>query len=44
MIAKDAFGAGIGGLSVAAALARHFELVTIVERDKLPAEPVPRAP
>ncbi len=31
-------GAGIGGLAAAAALARHFDDVTIIERDAIPAD------
>jgi 2-polyprenyl-6-methoxyphenol hydroxylase-like FAD-dependent oxidoreductase len=33
----------MGGLAAAAALARHVERVTVVERDSLPARPAPRA-
>jgi 2-polyprenyl-6-methoxyphenol hydroxylase-like FAD-dependent oxidoreductase len=36
-------GAGIGGCSAARALADYFEQVVIVERDSLPAEPIPRS-
>ena len=36
-------GAGIGGLAAAAALARHVDQVTVIERDSLPAQPAPRA-
>jgi 2-polyprenyl-6-methoxyphenol hydroxylase-like FAD-dependent oxidoreductase len=36
-------GAGLGGLTAAAALARHFAHVTVVERDRLPVQPEPRA-
>ncbi|MFB4313930.1 NAD(P)/FAD-dependent oxidoreductase [Actinomadura sp. 21ATH] len=32
-------GAGIAGLAAAAALAGHFERVTVLERDALPADP-----
>ena len=32
-------GASMGGLCAAAALAPHFERVTVLERDRLPAEP-----
>jgi 2-polyprenyl-6-methoxyphenol hydroxylase-like FAD-dependent oxidoreductase len=35
-------GGSMAGLLAARVLASHFELVTIVERDRLPAEPVPR--
>lgn len=35
-------GAGIGGLAAAAALAGHFEQVTVLERDLLPIDSVPR--
>jgi 2-polyprenyl-6-methoxyphenol hydroxylase-like FAD-dependent oxidoreductase len=35
-------GAGLGGLTAAAALARHFARVTVLERDSLPARPEPR--
>ncbi|CAB3746279.1 FAD-dependent oxidoreductase [Paraburkholderia solisilvae] len=35
-------GAGIGGLSMAAALARHFGQVVVLERDPLPADVRPR--
>ncbi|MGH6993201.1 MAG: hypothetical protein ACREEH_07670, partial [Caulobacteraceae bacterium] len=35
-------GAGMGGLAAAGALAPHFEKVTVLERDQLPDEPVPR--
>lgn len=35
-------GAGMGGLAVAHALARHVDRVTLVERDSLPTDPVPR--
>src|SRR4051812_18840243 len=31
-------GAGIGGLTAAGALARHFEQVTVLERDSLPPD------
>ena len=32
-------GAGMGGLAAGGALAPHFDLVTVLERDHLPAEP-----
>ncbi len=32
-------GAGMGGLAAAGALAPHFDLVSVLERDHLPAEP-----
>lgn len=35
-------GGGIGGLLAARAAAEHFCLVTVVERDLIPAEPSPR--
>lgn len=35
-------GAGIGGLTAAAAVARHISRVTILERDSLPSEPMHR--
>jgi 2-polyprenyl-6-methoxyphenol hydroxylase-like FAD-dependent oxidoreductase len=35
-------GAGIGGLSMAGALAKHFEQVEIFERDHLTASAAPR--
>jgi 2-polyprenyl-6-methoxyphenol hydroxylase-like FAD-dependent oxidoreductase len=35
-------GAGIGGLAAAAAVGRHFEHVTILERDVLPLDASPR--
>jgi 2-polyprenyl-6-methoxyphenol hydroxylase-like FAD-dependent oxidoreductase len=35
-------GAGMGGLAAAAALAGHFERVTVLERDKLGTEPEAR--
>lgn len=35
-------GAGIGGLLAARVLARHFDRVTLLERDALPDEPVAR--
>ena len=35
-------GASLAGLSVAAALADHFQRVTVVERDSLPQEPANR--
>ncbi|WP_395675423.1 FAD-dependent oxidoreductase [Inquilinus sp.] len=48
MIGRQAvvIGAGIGGLAAAAALAGHFEAVTVLERDRLPvdSEPRPGAP
>ncbi|MHB9863680.1 NAD(P)/FAD-dependent oxidoreductase [Streptomyces sp. YIM S03343] len=36
-------GGGLAGLLSAHVLARHLDAVTIVERDRLPYEPVPRA-
>jgi phytoene dehydrogenase-like protein len=30
-------GAGMGGLAAAMALSRHFERMTVVDRDKLPS-------
>jgi len=36
-------GAGIGGLSAAGVLARHFEEVVILERDNLPASAISRS-
>src|SRR5262245_814873 len=36
-------GAGMGGLAAAAALRRHVDRVTIVERDDLPASPTARS-
>src|SRR5262245_42103577 len=36
-------GAGIGGLTAAAALAAHFERVLVLERDSLPSDAVDRA-
>ena len=36
-------GAGMAGLAAAKALSRHFEHVTILDRDALPAGPEPRA-
>ncbi len=36
-------GAGIGGLAAAKALSDHFDKVTILDRDALPAEPEPRS-
>ena len=36
-------GAGMGGCSVARALADYFEQVVMIERDSLPAEPIPRS-
>jgi 2-polyprenyl-6-methoxyphenol hydroxylase-like FAD-dependent oxidoreductase len=43
-IAKEAIviGAGMGGLAAAAAVSRHFEHVTVLDRDTLPSEPAPR--
>jgi 2-polyprenyl-6-methoxyphenol hydroxylase-like FAD-dependent oxidoreductase len=35
-------GAGMGGLAAAAALSRHFEHVTVLDRDTLPSEAAPR--
>ena len=35
-------GAGMGGLTAAAAAAAHFDRVTILERDALPAAPAQR--
>jgi len=35
-------GAGMGGLAAARALSRHFEHVTVLDRDTLPSEPAPR--
>lgn len=35
-------GAGMGGLTAAQALSGHFEKVTVLERDMLPAEAAPR--
>ncbi len=35
-------GAGIGGLTAAAALAKHFSRVTVLERDSLPSQPTHR--
>src|SRR5271168_2976030 len=35
-------GAGMGGLAAAMALSRHFEHVTVLDRDKLPSGPEPR--
>src|SRR5690242_10980168 len=35
-------GASMAGLAAARVLADHFERVTVIERDHLPAEPVPR--
>lgn len=35
-------GAGIAGLAAARALSETFDQVTVVERDHLPATPVPR--
>jgi 2-polyprenyl-6-methoxyphenol hydroxylase-like FAD-dependent oxidoreductase len=36
-------GAGMGGLSAAAALSRHFEEVMVLDRDTLPSSPASRA-
>ena len=36
-------GAGIAGLVAARVLADHFTRVTVVDRDRLPSEPAPRA-
>jgi 2-polyprenyl-6-methoxyphenol hydroxylase-like FAD-dependent oxidoreductase len=36
-------GAGMGGLAAAGALAGYFERVTVLERDRLSNQPVPRA-
>jgi len=36
-------GAGMAGLAAAQALSRHFVKVTVLERDILPDEPVPRS-
>jgi 2-polyprenyl-6-methoxyphenol hydroxylase-like FAD-dependent oxidoreductase len=36
-------GAGMGGLAAAQALSRHFERVTLVERDDLPSRPTHRS-
>src|SRR4029078_5574625 len=36
-------GAGIAGLTAAAALADHFDQVVVLERDTLPSEPTYRA-
>jgi 2-polyprenyl-6-methoxyphenol hydroxylase-like FAD-dependent oxidoreductase len=36
-------GAGMAGLTAAQAISRHFEKVTIIERDMLPAEAAPRS-
>jgi len=36
-------GAGIAGLAAAKALSSSFETVTVLERDALPSEPMPRA-
>lgn len=43
-VAKQAIviGAGMGGLAAAAALAGHFEHVTVLERDRLGDAPAPR--
>jgi 2-polyprenyl-6-methoxyphenol hydroxylase-like FAD-dependent oxidoreductase len=35
-------GAGMGGLAAAAAVSRHFEHVTVLDRDTLPSEAAPR--
>ena len=41
LIGKQAvvIGAGMGGLTAAAALADHFDQVVVLERDTLPSEP-----
>jgi 2-polyprenyl-6-methoxyphenol hydroxylase-like FAD-dependent oxidoreductase len=36
-------GAGMGGLATAQALSRHFERVTVIERDDLPSRPTHRS-
>jgi 2-polyprenyl-6-methoxyphenol hydroxylase-like FAD-dependent oxidoreductase len=36
-------GAGMGGLAAAQALSRHFERVTLIERDDLPSRPTQRS-
>ena len=36
-------GASMGGLAAAAAVSRHVDLVTIVERDELPTSPASRS-
>jgi cation diffusion facilitator CzcD-associated flavoprotein CzcO len=36
-------GGGMGGLTAASALSAHFDHVTILERDALPAQPEARA-
>src|SRR4029453_591122 len=36
-------GAGMGGLATAQALSRHFERVTLIERDDLPSRPTHRS-
>ncbi|QPF90359.1 FAD-dependent monooxygenase [Bradyrhizobium commune] len=36
-------GAGIGGLAAAKALSSSFEIVTVLERDDLPSEPIARS-
>ena len=36
-------GAGMAGLTAAQAVSRHFEKVTVIERDVLPAEAAPRS-
>ena len=36
-------GAGMGGLTAAAATAKHFDRVTVLERDALPPRPEPRS-
>ena len=45
LIGKQAvvIGAGMGGLTAAAALADHFDQVVVLERDTLPSEPIYRA-
>lgn len=35
-------GSGMGGLAAAKALSSSFETVTVLERDELPSEPIPR--
>jgi 2-polyprenyl-6-methoxyphenol hydroxylase-like FAD-dependent oxidoreductase len=36
-------GAGMAGLATARVLSKHFKKVTVLERDRLPAEPAPRS-
>ena len=36
-------GAGMSGLAAAGALAKHFEQVTLLERDMLPGDPAHRS-